>query len=122
MSGSHDTRHKSKKRESELPSSFGGYLGAVSVLCFLSPPGAGTAGLPIKKLVGFDRVYLQPAASASVKCNLTASDFSEPLVPAAVPAQTGMNSGPAVAEASREVLGGKWKLQFGATERYLALI
>ena len=71
--------------------------GAQSVLCFAVPPGAGTNGVPIKKLVDFGRVILQPGASATVTCNVTAVQLSEPHPV----------SGELVAR------GGTWRLRFG---------
>ena len=78
----------------------GSRAGAQSVLCFAVPPGEGTGGLPIKKLVDFGRVDLQPGASTRVTCNVTAVQLIEPDV----------LSGELAARA------GTWRLHFGDAE------
>ena len=72
--------------------------GATSVLCYVSPPGAGTGGRPIKKLVGFDRVDLSPGQSAQVQCNITSVTLAEP----------------APSTGDLEVVAGTWSLEFGS--------
>ena len=48
-----------------------------SVLVFASPPGAGANGLPIKSLVGFERIEsLVPGGSTAVTIDLTAWELA----------------------------------------------
>ncbi len=54
----------------------GPYAAADSVLCFLTPPGAGTNGNPIQSLVGFTRIFLNVGESQTVFFPLTARDIT----------------------------------------------
>jgi len=92
----------------------GRFSAATSVLCFLSPPGAGTGGLPIKKLIDFARTkILGVGQSEEVRCNVTASDLSEP---SPRPAEPDKAEGQ-LASAELEALAGRWLLRFGDVER-----
>ena len=92
----------------------GRFSAATSVLCFLSPPGAGTGGLPIKKLIDFARTkILGVGQSEEVRCNVTASDLSEPSPRPAEPD----NVEGQLASAELEALAGRWLLRFGDVER-----
>lgn len=79
--------------------------GATSVLCYISPPGAGTGGRPIKKLVGFDRVDLAPGQSAHVQCNITSVTLAEP----------------APSTGDLDVVAGTGHLEFGSVRSDLVL-
>eukprot|EP00727_Mastigamoeba_balamuthi_P008231 m51a1_g4029 putative probable beta-d-xylosidase 2 (803) ;mRNA; f:642026-644784 len=54
----------------------GDFAGSESVLAFISPPNAGKDGRPIKTLVGFERVFLQPGETTTVVFAVTAGDVS----------------------------------------------
>jgi len=47
-----------------------------SVLLFVTPPKAGQDGTPLKYLVDFDKVYLEPGQSQTVSFGLTARDLA----------------------------------------------
>ena len=49
---------------------------ATSVLAFSSPPGAGTAGTPLRQLVGFEKVILKAGESASIFFGMAARDLT----------------------------------------------
>ena len=47
------------------------------VLGFLTPPGAGVNGVPLKQLFGFDRIHLQPGETKSVYLYPNLRDFTQ---------------------------------------------
>ena len=47
------------------------------VLGFLTPPGAGTDGVPLKQLFGFERIHLKPGETQSVYLNPNLRDFTQ---------------------------------------------
>ena len=55
-------------------------IGAVDaddvVLGFLSPPGRGTGGFPLKSLFGFERVHVKAGATVSVYLYPALTDFA----------------------------------------------
>lgn len=48
------------------------------VLAFVTPPGAGTDGQPLKQLIGFERVHLKPGQSQSIFFSLRDVDIARP--------------------------------------------
>ena len=54
----------------------GSRSGTVSVLAFAVPPDAGTNGLPLKSLFGFQKVELAPGESKTLQFAVTAHDLS----------------------------------------------
>lgn len=46
------------------------------VLGFVTPPGAGTGGVPLKSLFGFERVHVRPGETATVWLYPSASAFA----------------------------------------------
>eukprot|EP00040_Diaphanoeca_grandis_P022702 m.122523 g.122523 ORF g.122523 m.122523 type:complete len:819 (+) comp28928_c0_seq1:2-2458(+) len=54
-----------------------GPIGAsTSVLAYLSPPGAGTQGRALRELLGFDKIWLAPGESKSVRFKAFARDLT----------------------------------------------
>lgn len=74
---------------------------AYVVLGFLSPPGAGTGGLPLQELFGFERVFLRAGESVRVWLGLSARDVT------AVVEEGG-------GRAARLPLSGAWRMRIGA--------
>jgi hypothetical protein len=77
----------------------GAVAAADAVLGFLTPPGAGVDGVPLKALFGFERVRLQPGESKSVYLYPELSQF----------AQVGLSG-------KRAVLAGEYIVSFGVAE------
>jgi beta-D-xylosidase 4 len=78
---------------------------AVTVLAFAAPPSAGTAGLPIKQLFGFHKVYLIPGQSEVLSLWMVARDLT------------------AVREdGDRFVPRGKWRVHIGARGEAAAIV
>ena len=77
----------------------GAVAAADAVLGFLTPPGAGVDGVPLKALFGFERVRLQPGESKSVYLYPELSQF----------AQVGRSG-------KRAVLAGEYTVSFGVPE------
>lgn len=69
------------------------------VLGFISPPGAGTNGLPLKSLFGFERVHVKAGETVSVYLYPAMTDF-------AATSFTG----------ERHALAGKYVVSFGVAE------
>ena len=53
----------------------GARAGAETVLGFVSPPGAGTDGQPLRSLRRYEKVHLAPGTSTTVSLRFTAHDF-----------------------------------------------
>ena len=49
---------------------------AVAVLAFSTPPGAGTNGVPLKQLFGFEKVFLRTGETATVFFGMAARDLT----------------------------------------------
>ena len=49
---------------------------STSVLAFSVPPGAGTAGVPLEQLFGFEKVYLAPGESVVLSFGMTPRDLT----------------------------------------------
>ena len=49
---------------------------AVAVLAFSTPPGAGTNGVPLKQLFGFEKVFLRAGDSTTVFFGMAARDLT----------------------------------------------
>ena len=84
--------------------------GAYSLPCFVSPPGNGTAGRPIKKVVDFGKLMLAPGESGEISCNLTTLALTEPIV-----ADQGR-------EARPTVLLGSWRVSLGSIHWVLDVV
>merc|ERR1712083_130147 len=70
-----------------------------AVLGFLKPPGAGTNGIPLQSLFGFDRVHVKAGETVTVELYPSLVDFT------------------AVSESgTRAVLAGEYKFFFGVSE------
>jgi len=69
------------------------------VLGFLTPPGAGTAGVPLQTLFGFERVFVKAGETVQVYLYPALTDFAQ------------VNP-----EGNREVLAGSYTVRFGLAE------
>ena len=52
--------------------------GADAVIAYLVPPTPGVNGNPLKSVVGFDRVYLDPGQKVTLNFPVTAQQLSPP--------------------------------------------
>ena len=69
------------------------------VLGFLTPPGAGTGGLPLKTLFGFERVHVKAGKTVTVYLAPTLSDFA-----------------PVMRDGERRALPGVYRISVGLAE------
>eukprot|EP00937_MAST-01D_sp_MAST-1D-sp2_P000103 g103.t1 len=69
------------------------------VLGFVAPPGAGTNGLPLKSLFGFERVHVKAGGSATVYLYPAMTAFTRTLL-----------------DGTRAALAGDWTVSFGVAE------
>ena len=66
---------------------------------FIAPPGAGTGGLPLKSLFGFERVHVRAGETVTVTLYPGLLHFA-----------------PAAADGTRRALGGNYVVSFGVAE------
>ena len=88
----------------------GSVAGATSVLCFVKPPTPGVGGMPLKKLVDFAKVFLEPGQSKTVVCNVTSAHLSEP--PGGVPGDERLSP----TTTGLIPVAGRWTVMFGTVE------
>merc|ERR1719379_957074 len=69
------------------------------VLGFLTPPGAGTNGIPLKVLFGFERVHVKAGETVSVFLYPALTDFAR-----------------AMDDGKLEIAPGKYSVHFGVAE------
>ena len=72
------------------------------VLGFIKPPGAGTEGIPLQTLFGFERVHVKAGCSVLVTIYPSMTDFTRVML-----------------SGQRAPLGGEYVVQFGLAETHL---
>ena len=73
--------------------------GAHSLLAFAVPPGAGVDGAPLRSLIGFEKVWLEPGETKGVAVMVTAHDLTLTLP-----------------QGGRSAVRGEWIIEVGHTE------
>eukprot|EP01012_Entosiphon_sulcatum_P026875 TRINITY_DN32374_c0_g1_i1.p1 TRINITY_DN32374_c0_g1~~TRINITY_DN32374_c0_g1_i1.p1 ORF type:complete len:736 (-),score=89.17 TRINITY_DN32374_c0_g1_i1:56-2263(-) len=83
----------------------GALAGSDVVLVYVKPPNPGQGGAPLKQLVGFQRVFLQPGQHETLQFPVSSLDLSVPTVEGNV----------------RQVLAGEWAVEVGTSSATLSI-